>query len=350
MDFIITLLLFVLILGVIVLVHEFGHFFFSKLFGVHVYEFSIGMGPKIFGTKKDKTGTCYNIRAIPIGGFVSLAGEDATEEDDDVPEEKRLYKKKAWQRCIIMIFGAMNNFILTFVTLLIIGLFNGSTVMTPVINKLDTEGQLYLEGIREGDIVKKINGDNVTTTDDLQLFITIAAKDEESTFIVERDGSELEFKVTPRKETSEEGDSYKFGLIFEQQKEYGVLNAIKFAFTKTKALFKQMFYTLKYLFTGRIGVKNLSGPVGIYSIVGEVKENGFFNLLNLVALLSLNVGFINLLPFPAFDGGRVLFLIIEKIKGSPVSPEIETRIHNTGFVLLMILLIYITFNDILHLF
>lgn len=351
MDIIITLLLFFLILGVIVLVHEFGHFFFSKLFGVHVYEFSIGMGPKIWGSKPDKGGTTYNIRMIPIGGFVSLAGEDATVVDDDVPVEKRLYSKKAWQRFIIMFFGAGNNFILAFVTLLIIGIFNGSPDMRPIITKLDHDYPMYQEGVRENDKVVKINGSNVSTIDDLQIYVVLASKDEESTFLIERDGKEFEFKVRPKEEKDEDGNSsYKFGIIYEPVKEKGIINAIKYAFTKIGALFKQMVITLKSLFTGRLGVKNLSGPVGIYSIVGTAKESGFFNLLNLLALLSVNVGFINLIPFPAFDGGRILFVIIEKIKGSPVSPSVENTIHNIGFTLLIILLIYITFNDILHLF
>lgn len=351
MDFIITLLLFVLILGVIVLVHEFGHFFFSKLFGVHVYEFSIGMGPKIWGSKPDKDGTTYNLRAIPIGGFVALAGEDASVEDDDVPKEKRLYNKPAWQRLIIMFFGAGNNFILAFITLLIIGIFNGSPVMTPVLTKLEKDYPMYEAGIREGDKVLEINGNSVSTIDDLQIYVVLSSKDEESTFIVERGGKELEYKVTPKEEKGEEGEiTYKFGIIYEPLKEKGIGNAIKYAFVKMGALFKQMVITLKSLFTGKLGVKNLSGPVGIYSIVGSAKEDGFFNLLSLLALLSVNVGFINLLPFPAFDGGRIFFLIIEKIKGSPVSPKVENTIHNVGFTLLLILLVYITFNDILHLF
>lgn len=350
MDTIITLLLFIFILGLIVLVHEFGHFFFSKLFHVHVYEFSIGMGPKIWGSKPDKGGTTYNIRAIPIGGFVSLAGEDALEDDKDVPVNERLYSKPTWQRFLIMVFGAGNNFILAFVTLLIIGIFNGSTVMTPVITKLEKDYPMYLSGIRENDKILEINGDKVSTIDDLQIYVVLASKNEESTFLIERDGKELEYKVTPKEEKDEKGNvSYKFGIVYEPVYEHGILNAFKFAFTKIFSLFKQMIITLKSLFTGTLGVKNLSGPVGIYSIVGTAKESGFFNLLSLLALLSVNVGFINLLPFPAFDGGRVLFLIIEKIKGSPVSPSVENTIHNIGFILLMILIIYITFNDILHL-
>ena len=167
-----TLIYFILILGVIVLVHEFGHFIFSKIFGVYVYEFSLGMGPRLFGTKKVKGKTQYNVRAFPIGGFVSLAGEDPTEKDDEVPKGGYLYEKPIWQRFIIMAAGVFNNFLLAIILLFFIGLFHGAVNMSPVITKLDENYPMYQAGIREGDIFKSINGHKTSTYDDVRVFLT----------------------------------------------------------------------------------------------------------------------------------------------------------------------------------
>ena len=145
-------------------------------------------------------------------------------------------------------------------------------------------------------------------------------------------------------------ETYKYGIGMQQEKLHGFVNAIKYTGKKTSAIFKQMAVTVEYLFTGRIRLNQLSGPVGIYSIVGEQSKGGLANILYLIAFLSINVGFINLLPIPAFDGGHILFIIIEKIKGSPVNPELENKIHSVFLMLLLLLMIVITFNDILRLF
>ena len=348
-----TLIYFILVLGLIVLVHEFGHFIFSKMFGVYVYEFSIGMGPKIFGTKPKKGKTAYNIRALPIGGFVQLAGEDPTEEDKDVPKGAHLYEKPIWQRFLIMFFGAGNNFILAFILLFMIGIFHGAPIMDPVITNLTEGGAMYSAGFRVGDEIVSINGNTVTNSDDVKVYLTLENDGTETTFVINRNNKQLELKVTPTKEIDEETkkESYKYGIVFEENLEHGLGSAFKFAFRKFGAFFKQMIITFKYLFTGRLGLNNMSGPVGIYSVVGDAtKEHALLNLANLTALLCINVGFLNLIPFPAFDGGRILFLLIEKIKGKPVDPKIESTVNMVGFALLMILILVITVNDIIKLF
>ena len=344
-----TLIYFVLILGVIVLVHEFGHFIFAKMFGVHVYEFSIGMGPKIWGTKPKKGGTVYNIRAIPIGGYVQLAGEEV-DDDEKIPKNEKLYNKPIWQRFLIMFFGAGNNFILALILLFFIGLFSGSPNMSPVVTRVEEGYPMAEAGIQKDDIIVSIDGKKVSTIDDVKIYMVLASDGNETSFVIKRDGEELEYKITPKKEEIDGVTSYKFGIVFEQEIEHGFVNAIKYAFIKIGALVKQMFIVLGALFTGNLGLNTLSGPVGIYSVVGETASTGFVNLISLIALLSVNVGFLNLIPFPAFDGGRILFLIIEKIKGSPVSPKVENMIHSIGFLLLLLLLVYITFNDIIKLF
>lgn len=344
-----NLIYFIIILGIIVLVHEFGHFIFAKMFGIYVYEFAIGMGPKLFHFKKGETE--YSIRAIPIGGFCSLAGEDLDGDDiNDIPKDRRLQSKPVWQRFLVMFFGAGNNFILAFIILFIVALGWGAVSSKPIVTELVANNPAEQAGIKVGDYILEINGHKIKTSDDVSIYLQVEDKNKPITFTVERDGRELDINVTPQKEEVDGSSIYRVGIVSEGEVERGFVASIKYAFTKMGALFRQMIITLKGLFTGGLSVNQLSGPVGIYNVVGTQAEAGFENILYLIALLSINVGFINLIPFPAFDGGRIVFLIIEKIKGSPIKPETENKIHTIGFILLLALMIYITFNDILKLF
>jgi len=348
----VTLIYFILILGVIVLVHEAGHFFFAKLFGIYVHEFSIGMGPKIFGRKRKnkKDETEYCIRAIPVGGFVSLSGEEVGV-DDGVPEEKKLYAKKPWQRFLVMFFGAGNNFIFAALLLFLIAIIWGAPDQTARLIDVSVNLPAYEAGLRQGDIVTSINGKKVKTLDDLTIYMQLADKTREVEIGILRNGTEKIYEVMPEKQEVEGRDAYVVGITMgTTEVERGFFASLRYMWVKMGSLFRQMFVTIQGLFTGGIGVNQLSGPVGIFSIVGEQRSAGFENVLYLVALLSVNVGVINLLPLPAFDGGRILFLLIEKIKGSPISAKTENMIHSIGFILLMILMLYITLNDIFRLF
>lgn len=349
MSIIINILLFVLILGVIVFVHEFGHFILAKWNGVYVYEFALGMGPKIWGFKKGETE--YNLRAIPIGGFCQLAGEDLdTDDDKKIPKNMRLQNKKPWQRFLIMLFGPMNNFILAVILIFLIALIWGGSTMDPVIYKVEKNSAAYDVGLRSKDKVISINGNKIENSDDITLYLAVASTSKKNTIVVERNNKKYTYKVKPRKIKEDGKETYKYGIAMKQAKKKGFVNAIVFTYQKTKSIFKQMFVTLAYLFTGRIRLGQLSGPVGIYSIVGEQRSAGLASLIYLTAFLSINVGVINLLPIPAFDGGHILFIIIEKIKGSPVKPELENKIHSIFLILLLILMVVITFNDIFKLF
>lgn len=350
MSIIINLLVFVVVLTVIVAFHEFGHFLLAKLNGVYVYEYSIGMGPKLFGWHKGDTD--YSIRAIPIGGYCQLAGEDLDEDDEKkVPKDKRLQNKKAWQRFLIMVFGPMNNFILAVVLLFFIALIWGGTTMNPVITEVEEKSAAEAAGLRAGDKVLKINGHKIATSDDISLYLAISDYKTKSVFRVEReDGTYATIKVKPKKIKEDGNESYHFGIGIKQEKTKGFINSIVYTWKKTGSIFKQMFVTVGSLFTGGVKMNQLSGPVGIYTVVGQSRAGGLANVIYLMAFLSINVGFINLLPIPAFDGGHILFIIIELIKGSPVNPELENKIHTFFLILLMILMVYITFNDILRLF
>ena len=428
-----TFIYFVIILGIIIFIHELGHFLFAKIFGVYVYEFSLGMGPKIF-SKKGKNGeTEYCLRAIPIGGFVQLAGEEV-DDDKKITKDRKMYSKPAWQRFLIMFFGPMNNFILAVIISFIIAICFGASSSQNVIKnynkyivvsdfnynsiakeaglkikdkiiKIDnievdankngnlqyyidnvvgdgltitvernnelvevkipeyqynddlgieteiptTAAELY--GLMPGDKILKINNKTIKASNEISTYLQIYGSKNEVNFTVERNGEQKDIKVVPTKEEIRKSPYYSVGIIMEEPvKEYGLLASIKYSFTNVHLFFRQMIVTLKALFTGGISVKQLSGPVGIYSIVGEVSSSGFESVLQLIALLSVNVGFINLIPFPAFDGGRILFVIIEKIKGSPVSTKVENIIHSIGFIILILLMLYVTFNDVLRLF
>ena len=350
MGFLIDLILFILILGSIVFVHEFGHFMMAKLTGVYVYEFAIGMGPKLWSKKGKETE--YTLRAIPIGGFCMMAGEDL--EDDDlkkVPKNKRLQSKKPWQRFLIMFFGAGNNFIFAILLLFAIGLIWGGSSMEPVVTSVLKNSAAANSGIEAGDRILEINGHSISTTDDISLYLAVADPEEASDIKVEKENDSVKtYSVQPKKKKVDGQTTYQYGIGMHQEVEHGFLAAIQFTYKKTISIFKQMAVTVGYLFTGGISISQLSGPVGIFSIVGNQSSAGIMNIIYLVAFLSINVGFINLLPLPAFDGGHILFIIIEKIKGSPVNPETENKIHTIGLFLLMLLMVVITFNDILRLF
>lgn len=344
-----TILIFILVLSTIVFVHEFGHFIFAKLMGVYVYEFAIGMGPKLFGFKGKETEYC--LRLIPIGGFCSLAGEEADETTIKVPKNRRLQDKKPWQRFLIMFFGPGFNFIFAMLVLFFIALFNGYTDYEPLIGSIEKGFPAYEAGLEKGDKVLEVNDKKIKTTDDLTIYLAISNKKKETSITVEKkDGSKKTYLVKPKKIEEDGETSYKYGIGMNTKKKYGFVNSIKYTFIKTNSLFRQMFITLGSLFTGGVKVNQLSGPIGIYSIVGAQSKQGFASILYLMAFLSINVGFINLVPLPAFDGGHILFIIIEKIKGSPVSTKTENMIHTIGLFLLMLLMVYITFNDIINLF
>ena len=328
-----TIIYFILILGGIVFFHELGHFLFAKKAGVYIYEFSIGMGPQLFKWKSKKDETMYSIRLLPIGGFVQMAGEEI-DPDENIPKEKRMQSKTWLQRFSIMIAGIFFNFVLAIVLLFVVGLINGTPQKETYIGVIDKNSSAYNAGLRENFEILQVNGKKASTKDILSLELIANVK------------KEVEVKYKDENGTT----NYKYGFSLINQKQRGFFSSIKYAFTKTIELIEYMFFVIWYLITGKISLTNLSGPIGIFTMVGETAKEGLINLVYLMAIISVNVGFINFLPLPAFDGGRILFLIIEKIKGSPVNPKIENIIHTVGLGLLMLLMVFITYNDILRIF
>ena len=344
-----NLIYFLLILGVIVLVHEFGHFIMAKLFNVYVFEFAIGMGPKIFEIKGKET--VYSIRLLPLGGFVSLAGEeDQIEKSKEIPEDRLLNNKKIYQRFLIMVFGVVNNFILAFLIFFMIFLFNGSPSQSTKIVDVEKDTPAYYSGLMKNDTIVGINYDKISTQDDLNL-IMFLNPNEKLTFVVRRN-EKIEFiTVTPEKIKEKidgkEIERYRYGISLNTKKETGFVNAIKNSYLKIKSNVKSIIKVFQMLFKGKLGINAFSGPVGIYNVVkDQSKTNGLIGLVFLTAVLSINVGFLNLLPLPIFDGGKIFFLIIEKLFNKKVNPKIELTLSLIFVVILIIFTIYITGMDI----
>ena len=356
--FIIKILLLLFILGIIILVHEFGHFIWAKTFGVHIYEFSIGMGPLLHTHKGKKDGINYNIRAIPIGGFVSMAGEvyDSGEVDENnkkIKKDKLMCNKKWWQRLIILVAGVVNNFILAIVILFIYTLIWGGGAITPKVLNVVEDKPAAAAGLKSGDVITNINGYNVSSWDKAQIILYYKNTNEYYTFEVKHtDRTKEKIKIKPEIIKDEEtgAESKLFGIQIDAEDTSNVFKSFVYSIRKFNSIISSMVYTIWGLISGKIGLSALSGPVGIYEVVGETINYGINYFLYILAFLSINVGFINILPFPAFDGGHVLFLIIEKIKGSPVNAKIENTCHLIGFILVFLLMIVVTISDIIKLF
>lgn len=344
-----TLIYFIIVLGVTVLIHELGHFIFAKRADIYVYEFAIGMGPRIFKWKRKNDETVYSIRLFPIGGFVSMAGEDI-EEDPNIPKDRQLQSKSWIDRFLTIVAGVVFNFLLAIVLLFIVGLVNGVPNNKPIIASLDPNYPAYESGLKVNDQIISINGKKVKSTDRMLVEMQINVGSNIEIGVKHEDGTTENIKIKPILTEKDGESSYLYGFTLDNSYETGFVPALKYSFTKTYNLLEQMGVIIKYLITGKLSLDNLAGPVGIFNVVGESAKAGIISILYLIAYLCVNVGFINLIPLPAFDGGRLLFLIIEKIKGSKVNPKVENTIHSIGLALLMILMVVITYNDIIRLF
>lgn len=348
MNFIITLIILILVLGIIVFIHELGHFIAAKKSGVHVYEFALGMGPKIFSFKRKGDPTIYSLRLLPLGGFNALASE--VETSKGVRKEDILENKTHLQRFFVLIMGIVFNFILAIVLLFINGLTYGSPVTDPYIGKVLENSPAYEAGLKTDDLVLSINGKNVKSFDDVLLETKFTSHDTYE-FLVLRDGKEVKVDIKPNITKDEEGKEVReFGFGTSVKKEKGFVNALKYGVVSTYKNSISVFKILGKLVTGKIGADNLSGPIGVFSVIDNIKASGLESIIYLTAYLSINVAIINFIPIPVFDGGRILLLLIEKIKGKKLNPKIETTLNNIGTILLLILMLYVTLNDILKIF
>lgn len=364
---IIGILAFFLILGLIVLVHEAGHLIVAKRNGVYCHEFSIGMGPKIIQIKQDKTGTVYNLRVIPLGGYVRLAGEDTgIEEDKNIAPEKKFDHQTRWVKFKILVAGAMMNFLLAIIILPISGFLLGYN--PPGTINVAPNSPFAESGIQTGDKILTIddNPNDKTKPVDITSYVSIIQYIENkktNTITIEYyDQSENKNKEATINKSSEQ----KYGIAGQYVEKYNLIGAIKSSFNQLINSFLQIVVTFQMLFfTHEAGVNDLSGPIGIATVTVQLSSLGLRFIIWWLAFLSINIGIMNLLPIPALDGGRIMFLIIEVIYqyiikiinkitkkqySEKLNPAIEGYANTVVFILLMGLMVYVTFNDILRTF
>ena len=349
MNFLITIIILFVMLGLIISIHEFGHFIAAKKSGVYVDEFSLGMGPLIFKRKPKNSETTYSLRLLPIGGFVAMAEK----EDPKLKIKKdRILENKGFLRILwVLINGIVFNFILAIVLFFISGLIYGRPVSEAVISKVVEGGAAYKAGIEEGDKILEINGVTINTWDDFILEASAKKLKPKYTFkVLKTTGKVKYYEVIPDVVMENGEEKRVYGIASSGTTFYkGFGNAVIYAFSGTWENTKTIFNILGSLFSGQVSVKSLSGPVGIYSIVDDVKSQGLMTLIYLTAYLSINVGIVNLIPIPVFDGGRIFILIIEKITGHKSGEKLELILNYVGFGLMILLMLYVTFNDITRL-
>lgn len=320
--------LFVFIL--IIAIHEFGHFAVAKAVGIRVNEYAIGMGPLIY--KKQTKETQYSLRALPIGGYVAMEGEEAASDDPRSFNNASLLKRAA-----VIVSGAGMNFVLAIVAFSLFLMITGYPTKT--VDKVIPNSPAAVAGIQKGDEIRSVDGVAVKEWEDFSK--TVAASKNPMTIGMVRRGKTFNFTVKPMKK---DGRSI---VGIQPTSEKHPVKAIGDGFKMTGKVIVTIFDVLGKLFSGSLGVDNLSGPVGVVKVIGDSAKYGFGSLLFITAYISANLGFMNLLPIPALDGGKLVFLLIEGITGKPVNERIEQGLSVASFVLLFALMIYVTiFGDI----
>lgn len=381
MSFIITLLAAVFVFSAVIAIHEFGHFAVAKLCGVQVNEFSIGMGPVLL--KKMHHGTQYSLRALPVGGFVALEGEESPESQQAEGEErsdleerplsqrsgadsspdrgaskeevlsqptgKPLNEAPVWQRALIMAAGACMNFLLGFVVMAIVLAAQNEPITSRVIYAVEDGALCGQTGLEAGDKVLAVNGRRCFVANDM-LYELMRTEDYSASFTVLRDGKKVELPRVQFDTWQDEDGETHMSLGFTV---YGIrktpINVVKEAWNSVLYYGRIIFTSLMDLLRGRESINDLSGPVGIVTAIGQAASYGWQDLLELLALITVNVGIFNLLPFPALDGGKVVFLLIEGVTGHAVPEKIQSGLTLAAFALLFALMIFATYNDIVRL-
>ena len=332
----------ILIFCILIFVHELGHFLAAKLLGIRVHEFAIGMGPKLFGRKKGDT--LYSVRALPIGGFCALEGENESSGDP-----KALSNKPAWVKFIVLAAGSFMNLLLGLLLLFCLyGTAKG--IVVPQVAMVESGGAAELAGVKAGDEILSLGARRIHIAGDLSWQKT-RLTGEQTELVVKRDGEKQSILLVPQ----ETQNGLNLGIRLAQ-KENSLGLTLKTGFYSTIFYARIVLETFIDLLRGNVGFQNMSGPIGIVSEIGsavqQTAESGLAGLLNLVqltVLLTINLGVFNLLPIPALDGGRIFFVLVEIIRRKPLPPEKEGLVHTIGFALLILLSLVIAYMDVLKL-
>lgn len=339
----------ILLFSLVIFIHELGHFMTAKLCGVKVNEFAIGMGPAIFKFKKKDT--LYALRLFPIGGYCAMEGEDTESNSKDAFSQKSVFK-----RIIIVASGAIMNIILAFIFMVLVTAQQTQFASTKI-SKFSENAITNQYGLKAGDIIKSIDGYNISTFTDINFMLAIN-KNFTADIIVDRDGEEIKLDGVKFRTREDNGKTVlvRDFYVFPIEKNIGTV--MTQSFKEMGSNIRITYATLIGMVTGKLSINEVSGPVGLVSVISTAASEGLKvnflaalnNVIMVMMLLSVNLGIFNLLPIPALDGGRLVFLIIEAIKGSPINPKYEGLIHTVGFALLFLLILLVTVNDIIKLF
>ncbi len=331
----------VLLFVVMIIVHEFGHFIFAKMLGVRVNEFSVGFGPIIF--KKQGKETLYAVRAIPFGGYCAMEGEDETSTD-----ERAFCNKAPWRRFLIVAAGALFNIIFGLV-LVMVYFAPAKAIATNTVASFAENAVSCNYGLQEGDILLAVDGRSCLTANEIGYAFS-AVEDNKIDLLVRRDGEKLLLKSVEFKAYEEDGIRYlarDFNFVYAENnfKTY-ITQSVKY----TVSFGRTVWFSLIDLLGGRFSLNEVSGPVGVASAIGSATRVGIDTLLPILCLITINLGIFNLLPVPALDGGRLVFILVEMIIRKPVPQKYEAIVHAIGFILLMGFLALITLKDIVGFF
>lgn len=349
---VVSIILFIIIFCVIVLSHEFGHFIVAKKNGIHVVEFFIGMGPTLLSFHKGDTK--YSLKLLPIGGACMFEGEDGLEKEKGEMSEGAFPNAPVWVRFATIFAGPFFNFLTAFVMAVILVSVCGVT--TPEVRGVNEGSPAQAAGIEEGDVITKINGRRIHLSDEVSVISQLNTKGETLTVVYKRDGQQHTAEIVPVYDA--ETQRYYMGISVGEYLKCNVVQTFQYAFYTMEYYVQSTFKALQMLFTGQLSKDDVSGPVGIVKMVDEVydsvKPYGMslvvLNMISIALLLSVNLGIMNLLPLPALDGGRLVFLLIEAIRGKPIPPEKEGMVHLAGMMVLMVLMVLVLFNDITKFF
>ncbi len=337
----------ILLFSFIIIFHELGHFLLAKKNGIRVNEFSLGLGPTLIGKQIGETFFC--IKLFPFGGACMMGEDDV---DDMSPGS--FNSKPVWARMSVIAGGPVFNLILAWIFCIIL---IGITGYTPTTVSEVLEGSSAQEqGIQPGDVLKEINGRNLHMWEDLNLYTVTHSGEAPYEVVYERDGEKYTAELEPR--VLQEGQNPLLGVVAGETEKPGIFGSVQYGLYKVKYWINYTVDSLRMLATGQAGLKDLSGPVGIVNVVNDVYETAapegglvlFLSMLNFGTLLTANLGVFNLLPLPALDGGRLVFLIIEAVRRKRIPPEKEGMVHFAGFALLMVLMVVVMYNDIMRLF
>lgn len=345
---IVSILIFLIIFSVIVIGHEFGHYAVAKRNGIRVNEFMIGMGPVLFHKKVGETD--FSIRLLPIGGACVFDGMNGLEAEQGDLDEHAFPNAGVWKRIATVLAGPLANFILGFLFALIVVAFSGTDL--PVVDQVIPDSAAEEAGLQSGDVIREIDGEHIHIYREVSL-CSLLNYGSPMKITYERDGERKTVTLTPK--YNEEADRYLIGIQGGGDiLKCNVPETFQYSFYEVEYWLKATYKSLGTIFTGHFKLDDLSGPVGVVKVVDdtyqEVNQYGLptivLTFLNLATLLTVNIGVINLLPLPALDGGRLVFLIIEAIRGKPVPPEKEGMVHLAGIIALLALMVVVMFNDI----